>query len=282
MKRLLWAAACSLVLATAAQAQDRMRIVRNMVIEQGETAAGDATCFGCSIRVGGALMGDAVAVGGDIEIEGNVAGDAVAVGGGVWLGPAANLAGDAVALGGPVKKDATAHLAGLQVPLPWAFVPGQRHLYLRGVAAWAGILLAGFLIFYAIARQRRVENMAGTFAGRPVWSLLIGLGVMAVASLLYAWADTLKRRADPIESGITVVLMIVFGLGYVGLSCWLGHKLLRESAPLAAGLVGAVVWLALQFIPLVGFVVFILLFVLGSGCAALSGFGGVRRGASPA
>ena len=45
MKRLLWAAACSFVLPTATQAQDRMRIVRNIVTEQGEIVAGNKLFF---------------------------------------------------------------------------------------------------------------------------------------------------------------------------------------------------------------------------------------------
>ncbi len=282
MKPLFWTSICCLLLASGAQAQDRVRVVRNIVIEQGETVAGDVTCFGCSIRVRGALNGDAVAIAGDVEIEGNVAGDAVAVGGGVRLGPAANLAGDAVAIGGPVRKAETSHLAGGQVPLPWAFLPGQRHLYPRGVVSCAGIELAGFLIFYAIARQRRAANMAGTLAGRPVWTLIAGLALTGVACLVYNWADQLKRWADPTEKALTVVLLIVFGFGLVGVSCWLGRKLLRQGALLLAGLLGTVVWLVLQLIPLAGFAAFILLFVLASGCAALSGFGSARRGAAPA
>jgi hypothetical protein len=91
--------------------------------------------------VRGAVAGDAVAIAGDVVIEGDMAGDAVAIGGGIRIGPAANFAGDAVPIGGPVQKDPAAHVAGDQVPLPWFAFPGQRHLYLRGVA-WAAFAAA--------------------------------------------------------------------------------------------------------------------------------------------
>ncbi len=275
------AALCGLALATPARAQDRLRVARNIAVGPGE-AAGDVMCFACSMRVRGTLSGDAVAFAGEIEIEGTPSGDAVAIGGGIRLGPAANLAGDAVAIGGPIHKEPTSHLAGDQVPLPWFAFPGQRHLYLRGVASLVGMQLAMFLIFYALARHRRVENMAGTFAGRPVWSLITGLAVMVVAALLYVLADKLKRCSDPADWMITAALMITFELGYVGLCYWLGRKLMRQNAPLVAGLTGVAVLLVLQLVPLVGFFAFVLLFVLASGCAAFSGFGRVRRGIAAA
>ena len=90
--------------------------------------------------------------------------------------------------------------------------------------------LVPFLISYAIMR-RRVENTASTFGRRPIWSLVIGLGLMGAATLLYVGADRLKRWSDYADWGITALLVIIFAIGYVGLSYWVGSKFLLEQVP---------------------------------------------------
>jgi hypothetical protein len=267
--------------ATAARSEDRLSVIGSIVVEAGEKS-GEVNCFGCSVRVRGLIQGDIVAIGGDIEVDGTVAGDLVAVGGTIRLGPKAILSGDAVAIGGFVQKDEAARVAGEQVPLPWFGFPGQRHLHWRGVLSLMGMELVPFLISYAIVRRRRVENMASTFGRHPIGSLVVGLGLIGAATLLYIGADKLKRWSDYPGWGITGLLMIIFALGYVGLSYWVGCKWLREQAPFGAALAGAIALLVLQLVPVVGSFAFILMFILAAGCAALSGFGSVRRGAAPA
>ena len=266
--------------ATAARPEDRLSVIRSIVVEAGEKS-GEVNCFGCSVRVRGVAQGDIVAIGGDIEVDGTVAGDLVALGGTIRLGRGAILAGDAVAIGGFVQKDEAARVAGDQVPLPWFGFPGQRHLHWRGVLSLTGMELVPFLISYAIMR-RRVENTASTFGRRPIWSLVIGLGLMWAATLLYVGADRLKRWSDYADWGITGLLVIIFAMGYVGLSYWVGSKFLREQAPFGAALAGAMALLVLQLVPVVGSFAFILMFILAAGCAALSVFGSVPRGAAPA
>ena len=73
--------------ASARESHDRTQVGSNIIIGPGEEV-GDATCFGCSIRVRGHVSGDVTAFGGSIIIEdqGQVDGDATAFGGGIRLG----------------------------------------------------------------------------------------------------------------------------------------------------------------------------------------------------
>jgi hypothetical protein len=82
--------------ATAARSEDRLSVIRSIVVEAGEKS-GEVNCFGCSVRVRGwprAILWPSAAA------DGTVAADLVALGGTIRLGRGAILAEDAVAIGG--------------------------------------------------------------------------------------------------------------------------------------------------------------------------------------
>lgn len=97
----------------ADRSQDRTQVGHNISIGPGEEA-GEATCFGCSIRVRGHVQGDVTAFGGSIVIEeqGQVNGDATAIGGGIRLDRGVSVHGDVTAIGGRLRRDAAATVGG--------------------------------------------------------------------------------------------------------------------------------------------------------------------------
>jgi hypothetical protein len=112
-------AVCALfciVLTTAAFADgyhDRTHFGSNITIGPGEEV-GDATCFGCSIRVRGHVNGDVTAFGGSIIIEdqGEVGGDVTTFGGGIRLSKEVQVHGDLTVLGGRMQRDPAARIGG--------------------------------------------------------------------------------------------------------------------------------------------------------------------------
>lgn len=92
---------------------DRTQFGRDIVVGPNEEA-GDATCFGCTIRVRGHLTGDAVTFGGSIVVEddGQIAGDATTLGGGVRLGKGVTVNGDVTIFGGRIRRDPAATVHG--------------------------------------------------------------------------------------------------------------------------------------------------------------------------
>lgn len=272
----------------ATAAEDKTRLLRDLVIEAGQSA-NDVTCFACSIRIRGHVASDATAIGGNIVIDGEVAGDAVAVGGSVRLGPRARVEGDAVALGGPVLRDPQAVLGGDPDSLPWFYWPGQRQPYWRGVLALLAFHFGLLLVFFLAARRRRVLRMSAALQHRPWWSLLAGLLMLAFLCLLYylvtlkvIGTSLLSRYEDTLYWLLTSLLLIVLGFGYAGLACWLGHALRMRSgalagvlgeAPLPAALAGTLLIVLLELIPLLGSLAFVLFALLALGSATLSVFG---------
>jgi hypothetical protein len=92
---------------------DRTQLGRNITIGPGEEL-GEATCFGCSIRVRGHVSGDVTAFGGNIvvEDEGQVGGDATTFGGGIRLGKQGKVSGDVTVFGGRIQRDPAASVGG--------------------------------------------------------------------------------------------------------------------------------------------------------------------------
>jgi hypothetical protein len=75
---------------------------------------GDATCFGCSVRVRGHVDGDVTVFFGAITVEeqGEVNGDLTNFGPGVRLDRSSKVGGDVTVFGGQVRRDADASVGG--------------------------------------------------------------------------------------------------------------------------------------------------------------------------
>lgn len=92
---------------------DRTQMGRNIVVGQDEQV-GDATCFGCSIRVKGHVSGDVTAFGGSIVVEdqGQIAGDTTSFGGDIRLEDQVKVDGDVTVFGGHIRRDPGAVIGG--------------------------------------------------------------------------------------------------------------------------------------------------------------------------
>lgn len=249
---------------------------RDFVVEAGQTA-GDVLCIYCSVRVSGQVKGDVVTLGGGIDIQGTVDGDAIASGGGIRLEPGATVKGDTIAVGGPIETPGQASIGGERISKPWFHVPGQRQLYLSGVAVFVIGNLGLVLLAALVLRARRVGVMAGVLRRGPVQALLVGVVLLAVAILLYAIAEYLGPGEDILDVLVSLVLVVTFAVGYAGLSFWLGSKVPRVQGMLRAALVGAVILTLLELVPLLGVLVFLDLLALALGIALVSGWGSAEN-----
>jgi len=268
---------------TAARgAEGRLRFGGSIIVQPGETI-GDATCFFCSIRVLGNVEGDAVSIGGGIEVEGNLAGDAVAAGGGIRVGARANVAGDVVAIGGGIERDTGANIAGDVVAQRYSYFPGQRQLLLPGLLVLIGFDLLLGAVSYLILRRRRVENLAATIRARRGLTVLAGVGVFVVFSVLFSIFDLriMRRVESPADTVLSIIAVVIFAAGYAGVCTWVGNSVVPGRHPLVAVLLGAAIVTLLLLIPIVGFLAFVLIALFALGSTALSRFGSTRFGVLP-
>jgi uncharacterized RDD family membrane protein YckC len=283
---------------------DLVNIGRDSNLPRGQTAASVVSIFGSSTsdgeagdvvsilgdtRVTGEVSDSAVAILGNAYIDGKVDGDAVTVLGNMELGPHAEIDGNVVAVGGTLKRDPAAivhgdvqnvfgGLGGVDWLRTWV-----RHclLYARPLAlapglGWAWGLAFTFLALYAglaLLFREGLTRCVQTFEAQPGRSVLAALVTMLLTPVLVVLLFVTVI-------GIAAVPFVVFALFCAGLFgkavmlAWLGGRVTGKqgvgpmSHPAVAVLIGGVLVLALYLVPVLGFLIYKLLGLLGLGAVA--------------
>ncbi len=299
----------------------QVNIGGDIVLEEGKKAESVVAVFGNATSAGEVLdsvvavfgathvsgpVGDAVvSVLGNNHVDSKIGGDVVAVLGDVELGPHAEVGGGVVGVGGAVHRDPAAIVHGeSQSILPGiaqrmqGLRPWVRHCLLLGRPlafapglGWAWALAFGFLALYALLAllaTGALERCGETLQSRPGQTLLASILVLLLTPVLFVLlAITVIGLAVVPFLGLGLLAATLFGKAVV--LAYLGRLMLRDlgrGEPWRAALAviaGGVVMLALYCIPIVGFIVFKLLGVLGLGAVLYTVFLSTRsRGGAAA
>jgi len=259
---------------------------------EGEVSQAIVSLFG-NTRATGPVGDSAVAVLGDVYLDGKVGNSAVAVLGNIELGPHAEVDGDLVTIGGTLIRDPAAQIHGdvSTVQLPAAFGGGQwirtwfshclvlgRPLAFAHGLGWAWSLALGFLVFYlllALLFHRGVDRCVSTLETHPGTVTLTALITLLLLPVLFVLLCVTVI-------GIPLIPFLVIGWWLAGLfgKCimlaWIGRCLIRLSGrhepvpPVAAVLLGGIIVLLLYTVPVVGFVTYKLLGILGRGAVLVT------------
>lgn len=238
-------------------------------------------------RVSGPVAESAVSVLGNTYVDSKIDGDVVAVMGSVELGPHAEIGGDVVAVLGAVRRDPAAIVHGsVQDVIAGEFGdPSWLHtwirhclLYGRPLAlvpglGWAWGMALGFLAFYALLAlvcRESVNRCVQTFETQPGRTLLAAIIAMLLSPVLIVLlcVTVIGIAAVPF---VAVMLLCASLFGKAVMLAWLGGRITSRSAvgplshPAIAVLVGGALVLACYVVPVLGFLVYKLLGVLGFG-----------------
>lgn len=266
------------------------------VLPAGESADVVVTIFGSSTingpveetvvtingdtRVNGPVGDEVVTVMGDVYINSTVGGDVVSVLGSVELGPQARVEGDVIAtFGDGVSRHPSAVVSGGVKDVlrgfrsrvrPWVEhgLFYARPLALQPGLGWAWVLALGFLAFYVLLGlifREQIEKCVQTFEDHPGHSLLTALlAVMLTPVLTFVLVLTLVGIAVVPFLQLAIVAGIVFGKAVI--MAWLGRRCIRSYGPTALAVaIGGLIVLALYVVPVVGFISFVLLGMIGFG-----------------
>jgi hypothetical protein len=275
VKRALFPLALACILSPApSQAEEYRGHVRNLVVAPGQVFE-EVHCLACSIRIEGKVESDLISILGGAEIQGEVHGDVIVLGGGLRIGPNAILKANVIVIGGPVERDPSAQVAGEVTSRWWVYLPGQRQVFLRGAAVFLGLAVGLALFGYALFRAQRTHAMLAAFRARPFATLLLGL-ILAILGFYGMDASEILGEFEDVADYLILMLGFLLALpGFAALSLWLGHWGGRTGA--AAVMIGGALWALLMIVPLLGLLVFFLLFATCVGTAALARFGFVHQ-----
>jgi uncharacterized RDD family membrane protein YckC len=254
---------------------------------EGEVSDAVVSIFG-NTRVTGPIGHDVGAVFGNTYIDAEIGGDVFAAFGDVELGPHAIVSGEVVAVGGSVKRDTHAIVSGAIQEVEFAGKFGRlewlrpwlkhclllaRPLAIEPGLGWAWTIALGFLAIYALIAvlfTSSVEKCVRTLETRPGQSVLASIiTVLATPAVFFLLVITVIGMIL-----IPFVATALFFAGFFGKAVVLaaiGRRVTRfaEEGPFAhvafAVLVGGAIVLGLYLIPVVGFLVYKLLGILGLG-----------------
>jgi uncharacterized RDD family membrane protein YckC len=247
------------------------------------------------------VIRDAVVVGGSADINGSVSGKLVMVLCKGKLGPSADVKGELVAVGGAVEVDPAARIGGDRVFVGTEVFGIGTPAWLRSVGGWIG---QGLLMGRPLVPQHGSSWVLAAF-----WVVLCVLLGLLFPRLIQACADSLEQKPGSslmvgllalLLSGPVLVLCVIsvvgivavpFAvcalvagsiLGTVGVYQYTGFQLQRFTGvgflqhPLLAIGVGAVVFVLLYCIPVLGLVALGGVGSLAIGCAVLALFRSLR------
>jgi hypothetical protein len=313
-KLLIRIAFLTLALGCVLAAEDRVMVGDNIFVATDEELedvvcvgcsievhgrAGDVVAIGGRITIAeGAVVGDAVAIAGALEMRGEshdavsimggsdiygpVDGDAVAIMGGLRLHDGASVDGEAVAVMGGFERAPGVDVDGQVVQVGPA-MGGIAGVAASGIVAVIIIVLLLALaiwpvvsfICFAIMGAERAGTVAATVNERAGMCFLVGFGswiasfmVLGLMPLLFFWVP------GGMESVITLAWFVTAAVGYTGVGYWVGRGMIKGGSGLGATILGSILIVFIQAIPLIGwFIAFPIFCCLSLGAAILSGFG---------
>jgi uncharacterized RDD family membrane protein YckC/cytoskeletal protein CcmA (bactofilin family) len=276
----------------AGKQSDAVVAIFGSASSDGDVSQAVVSLFG-DTRVTGTVGDSAVAVLGDVYVDGKVGDSVVAVLGNIELGPHADVSGDLSTVGGTLTRDPGAQVRGTvsTVQLPVAFGGGQwirtwishclmlgRPLAFAHGLDWAWSLALGFLVLYlliALLFHRGVDRCVATLETHPGTVTLTALITLLLLPVLFVLLCVTVI-------GIPLIPFLWFGwwlatlFGKCVVLTWIGRRLIqlfgrREPVPaVAAVLLGGAIVLLLYTVPVVGFITFKLLGLLGRGAVLVT------------
>jgi uncharacterized RDD family membrane protein YckC len=249
--------------------------------------AGDVVSIFGDTRVTGDVHDNAVAVFGNTYIDGKIDGDAVSVLGNMQLGPHAEVGGDVATIGGTVQRDPAAIIHGNVQNVISTDFGGTgpirtwiRHCLLYGRPlslapglGWAwGVALTFLALYAALALLFRegLTRCVQTFETQPGQSVLAALIAMLLTPVLVVLL-CITVIGIPAVPFVLLALFCVALFGKAVMLAWVGRRVAGRhnagplSHPAVTVLIGGALVLVLYLVPVLGFLVYKLLGVLGLG-----------------
>lgn len=266
------------------------------------TAHGDVVSVFGDTTVEGPAEGGAVAVMGNVTVNADVSGDVVAVMGSVTLGPNAHVHGQVVSVMGTVNQDPAAIVEhGIDRVMPGNFTSAQslrtwvghglllgRPLVIGSGMQWlwgfSFALLALYTILALLFRDA-ADHCIATLNANPGKSFVTAILAVLLTPLMMLLL-VITVVGIPVIPIFLVTLFIagVFGkatvLGWIGSRC-LGMRAGQTTVhPAIAVLMGGILVMLAYLVPILGFVLYIILSMIGYGAVLYALLNRFRRSTS--
>lgn len=288
-----------------------VRFGEDLTVRSGDVIRGDAVVFGANAAVerGGIVAGDLAVMGGSASIEGEVTGVVAVFGGNVDLRDGCLVAGDVVSFGGTVSQGAGARVGGqvfsglrwspfARWPVPWSgeerpsVPPGVGQPLGWWNAAFGGLLdliwgifgalittllmagLAFLALLFLLPQTERVMQCLET-----AWPAALGVGLLTLIAVVSV-SLVLLITVCLAPLGILLLLagLVAWVWGVIAIGALVGERLFQAlkvnetTLPIKAA-VGTGLVVLVSHTPCVGWLLGLVVGILGLGAVVLTRFG---------
>jgi hypothetical protein len=229
----------------------------------------NAYLIGGAIHVNGSVRGGVLATGGDVELNGPIGQDVEVASGTLRVGPRAQIAGNLrYRVKGKVIIDPAAKITGKVTGLPVSKGPGPFSLL------WiAGVLLMGVVVVLLVPRF--IAEAAVSIDTRPVRAGLTGLivGFLWMIAIIVAAITVLGLPLALLAAAVWVVVIAISG---VPVAVWLGGRIMHartvlgRQGPLVNFFIGALIFLVIGVIPVIGNIIQFIAGCIGFGALLMT------------
>lgn len=281
------------------QWREVLRIGQAYTLPHGDAIRELAVVFG-DATIEGHVERDVIVVLGKAHLAStaSIGGSLVVVGGTATATTGATLRSDLIVIGGDFEAPAGFAAGGQHVVIGPALIGGQLDALVPWVTRgllwgrpifpdlpWVWSVVGIFFLVYlalGLVFDHAVRACAVTLAERPLTAFVVGLLVLLLTGpvcLLLA-VSVIGIAVVPVVIGALLVAGI---LGRVGVARWIGMRVVPQEAPenrlqgLRSFVIGFAVITVAYVVPVLGFLAWTMVGVLGLGAAALAFIAGYRR-----
>lgn len=260
-------------------------------LASGETLNSDLTVIGGNavLEEDSTVNGDVAVLGGNVDISGEIEGDVSVMGGNVSLSSSAVVHGGVSSLGGNVQRSPGSRVEGRETTggpgrIPTMRTPGMQVNFdpITGplMAIFQALALAALALLVSLFALRQMDLVGSTAVTQPIITGGVGLLTLIVApAILIIMAITIILI--PVSLLGILLLGIALLFGWISLGLVVGRQLsiwLKQSwsDPVSAGvgaLVLSLVSSLMGVIACLGWMVNLLIGMVGLGAVLLSRFG---------
>lgn len=246
----------------------------SVTVPSGETVEGNVTVFGANATVNGVVEGNAEVFGGNLTVNGRVGGNTTNLGGTTRLGENAKIGGDVNNIGGRIERSPGAEIGGSQSTTPNIFNPFAS-LLASLLTLLASLVLA---VIVVAVLPKQTAALADTVESKPLASAGVGILATILIPVVFLALVLLIIVGWILIPFVALALPFVYFYGYVGVSRWLGRRIIEathivQESPIAQVIIGVLILGIIGFIPILGWLVVVIAYLVGAGAVILSKFG---------
>ncbi len=224
------------------------------------------------IRIDKPVKGDVLVIGKDVDVTSNVEGNVSVIGGNISVN--ARVSGNCVSIGGSVVYGQNGQIKGYEVIIGEGFVKKKMLLLLLNSFFW--IITIGFgLYFYG----ENIKENAFEFADDFMRLFFFGFYALITLSVLSLISFALIKTGIGFVLFALIFIMVfaIYVFSILTLFYFFGDfisKILKIDFPPSVKMIlGLVIYQVLKFVPMFGFLAFIILLSASFGATIYSRFG---------